>query len=96
MAEHSVQPKNALLLYNSARVTHRNTLLNDSDDQHFISQICFHCQFYCVSLCVQLVTYYAKRKKPLECKFWHILPAYFTTLMNSKNFKNDIFSFHTT
>ena len=50
----------------------------------------------CVSLCVQLVTYYAKRKKPLECEFWHILPAYFTTLMNSKNFKNDMFGFHTT
>ena len=96
MAEHSVQPKNALLLYISARVTCRNTLLNDSDDRHFISQIFFHCQFCCVSLCVQLVTYYAKWKKPLECKFWHILPAYFTTLMNSKNFKNDIFGFHTT
>ena len=35
---------------------HRNTLLNDCDDRHFISQTCFHCQFYCLSLCVQLVT----------------------------------------
>ena len=34
----------------------RNTLLNDSDDRRFISQTWFHCQFYCVSLCVQLVT----------------------------------------
>ena len=49
--------------------------------------------YYCISLCVQLVTYCAKQKKPLECKFWHILPAYFTTLMN---FKNDIFDFNTT
>ena len=86
--------KNAFLLYISARVKRRNTLLNDSDDRCFVSQTCFHCQFYCVSLCVQLVTYYAKQKKPLECEFWHILPAYFTTLMNSKNFKNDIFGFH--
>ena len=53
-------------------------------------------RLYCVSLCVQLVTYYAKWKKPLECELWHILPAYFTSLMNSKNFKNDIFGFHTT
>ena len=37
------------------RVTCRNTLLNNSDDQHFVSQTCFHCQYYCVSLCVQLV-----------------------------------------
>ena len=33
-----------------------NTLLHDSDDWHFISQAHFHCQCYCVSLCVQLVT----------------------------------------
>ena len=30
--------------------------------------------------------YYTKQKKSLECEFWS---AYFTTLMNSKNFKND-------
>ena len=40
----------------STGVTHRNTLLNDSDDRCFVSQTCFHCQFYCLSLCVQLVT----------------------------------------
>ena len=96
VAEHSVQPKNAFLLYISARVTCRNTLSNDSDDRRFVSQTCFHCQFYCVSLCVQLVMYYAKWKKPLEFEFWYILPAYFTTLMNSKSFKNDIFGLHTT
>ena len=86
VAEHSVQPINAFLLYIGTRVTRRNILLKDSDDRRFVSQTCFHCQYYCVSLCVQLVTYYAKRKKPLECEFWHILPAYSTTFMNSKNF----------
>ena len=96
VAEHSVQPKNVFLLYSSTGVTRRNTLPNDSDDQRFISQTCFHSQYYCFSLCVQLVMYYSKRKKPLECEFWHILPAYFTTLMNSKNYKNDVFGFHTT
>ena len=30
--------------------------LNDSDDQRFVSQTCFHGQCYCASLCVQLVT----------------------------------------
>ena len=95
VAEHSVQPKNVFILYISTRITHRNTLLNDSDDWHFVSQTCLHCQSYCFSLCVQLVTYNAKWKKPLECEFWHILPAYFTTLMNFKNFKNDIFGCHT-
>ena len=54
--EHSVQVKNSFLPYGSTRVTCRNTLLNDSDDQHFVSQTCFHCQYYHVSLCVQPVT----------------------------------------
>ena len=71
----------------------RNTLLNDSDDWRFVAQTCFYCQYYCILLCVQLVTYYVKWKKPLECKFWHILPI---TLVNSKNFKNDILSCNTT
>ena len=76
--------KNVFLLYSSTRVTRRNTLLNDPDDQYFVSQTYFHCQCYYISLCVQLVIYYAKWKKLLECEFWHILPAYFTTLMNYK------------
>ena len=38
------------------RVTCRNTLLNDFDNLRFVSQTCFHCQYYCVSLCIQLVT----------------------------------------
>ena len=87
--ERSVQANNVFLPYGSTRVTCRNTLLNNSDDRHFISQTCFHYQYHCVSLCIQPVTY-AKWKKPLKCKFWHILSAYYTTLTNSKNFKNDI------
>ena len=75
------------LPYGSTRVTCRNTLLNDSDDWRFVSQTCFHCQYYCISLCVQLVTQYAKWKKPLECEFWHVLSAYFPTLTNSKILK---------
>ena len=55
VSECSVQAKNAFLLYGSTRVTCTNTLLNDSDDWHFVSQACFHCQYYCVTLCVQLV-----------------------------------------
>ena len=35
---------------------HRNTLLNDFDDRRFVSQTCFYCQYYCISLRVQLVT----------------------------------------
>ena len=41
-------------------------------------------------LCNTSETYYAKQKKPLECKFWHILSAYFITLTNSENLKNGI------
>ena len=95
-SECSVQAKNACLSYGSTRVTCRNTLLNNSDDWRFVSHTCFHYQYYCISLCVQLVMQYAKWKKPLECKFWNILSAYFTTLMNSKNFKNGIMRFYTT
>ena len=54
--ERSVQVKNSFLPYGSTRVTCRNTLLNYSDDQHFVSQTYFHCQCYCISLFVQPVT----------------------------------------
>ena len=54
--EHYFQVKNIFLPYDSAGVTCRNTLLNDSDDRRFVSQTCFHCQYYCVSFCVQPVT----------------------------------------
>ena len=36
--------------YSSTGVTRRNTLLNNSDDRRFVSQTCFDCQCYCVSL----------------------------------------------
>ena len=52
----TIQAKNIFLPYDSTRVTCRNILLNDSDDRHFVSQTCFHCQYYHVSLCVKLVT----------------------------------------
>ena len=91
--EHSLQAKNLFLLYGSTRVTCRN---NDFDDWHFVSQNCFRCQYHCIPLCVQRVTEYAKQKKPLECEFWHILSAYFTTLMNSESFKNGIMGLYTT
>ena len=55
-AERSVQVRNVFLLYGGTRVTHRSILLNDSNDRRFISQTCFHCQYYCVSLCVQPLT----------------------------------------
>ena len=32
----------------------------------------------------------------LKCEFWHMLSAYFTTLMNFKNFKNGIMGFYST
>ena len=51
------QAKNVFLPHDSTRVTCKNTLLNDSDDRCFVSQTCFHCQYYCDSLCVQFVTY---------------------------------------
>ena len=54
--ELSVQVKNVFLSYGSTRVTCRNTLSNNSDDRRFVSQTCFHCQHYCVSLCIQPVT----------------------------------------
>ena len=44
-------------------------------------------RFFMYAICVLC----KKQKKP--CKFWHILP---TTLMNYRNFKNDIFDFNTT
>ena len=54
-------------------------LLNDFDDRHFISQTCIHCQFYCISLCVQLVT-----SADIGADLWkhfagRTLIAYFTT-----------------
>ena len=39
--------KNVFLVYISTRVTRRKRLLNSSDDQRFVSQTCFHCQFVC-------------------------------------------------
>ena len=54
VSEHFVQAKNVFLSYGSTRVMCRNTLLDDSDDWRFISQTCFHCQYYCISFCVQL------------------------------------------
>ena len=50
------QAINIFLLYDSTRVTCRNTLLYDSDDHCFVSQTCFNCQYHRVPLCVQLVT----------------------------------------
>ena len=44
---------NIIVLYDSIRV---NTVLNDSDDWCFVLQSCFHCQYYCTSLRIQLVT----------------------------------------
>ena len=49
------KPKTLFKLHSSTGVTRRNTLLNDFDDRRFVSQTCFYCQFYCISLCVQLV-----------------------------------------
>ena len=44
-SECSIQAINIFLLHGSTTVTCRNTLLNDSDDQCFILQTCFHCKF---------------------------------------------------
>ena len=44
--------QNVFLLHISTRVTSRKTLLSDSDDQHFIVQTFFHCQYYIAFLCV--------------------------------------------
>ena len=43
--ERSVQATNIFLPHGSTRVTCRNTLLNNSDDWHFVSQTCFHCLY---------------------------------------------------
>ena len=66
VSECSCQAKNVFLLYGSTRVT---CPVNDSDNQHyfFISQTCFHCQYCCISLCVQLVT--KLRKISLKADF---------------------------
>ena len=81
--------QNVFLSYGSTKITCRNTLLNDSDDRRFVSPTCFHCQYYCISLCVQPVTYYTK---------WILayFVSLFTILMNSKNFKNGIMGHYIT
>ena len=94
-SEHSVQAHNVFLPYGSTRVTCRNTLLNDFYDRCFVLKTCFHCQYYCIYLCVQLKKKNANQKKLLECEFWHVLSACVTTLTNSNNFKNGIMGLYT-
>ena len=64
--EHSVQTKVfSYCIHTYIKVTHRKTLLNDFDDKCFVSQTCFHYQieYYCVSLCAQLMIITQNRRK---------------------------------
>ena len=68
-------------LYSSARVTRRNTLLNDSDDQRLL----VFTQCYCISLYVQLLT-----SADLGASLWKYftgstLIVYFTMKSHHKN-----------
>ena len=56
LSQSTLFKSNIILLYGSIRVTYRNIVLNGSDDWCFVLQSCFHCQYYCTSLCIQLVT----------------------------------------
>ena len=94
--EYSVEAINGFLLYGSTTVTCRNTLLTIL----MMISVSFHKLKFLVTVNtiaflfgVQLVTYYAKWKKPLENKFWHILSTYYTTLMNLKKIKNGIIGY---
>ena len=58
--------------------------------------VSFHGLSFTVNTIAFLCVFNAEWEKPLECKFWHILSAYFTTLTNSKNFKNGIMGLYTT
>ena len=72
------EPKHAFLLHVSTKVTCTNMLLNHSNSWHLILQTCFHCETYCASLSVPPVTQYRKWKKPLQCRFWHILACVYS------------------
>ena len=92
VAVHSVQTKNVFLLYISTRITHTNTLLNNSDDPHLDSQTCFHFQCYCVLFVCSTCDALCKMKEITNrMQILAYLPAYFTT--NSINFKNNTFSY---
>ena len=73
--EHYVQAKNIFLLYSSTKVTCRNTLLNASDTCRFVSQTCFHCQYHCIPLCVQLFDVIHKMEETI--RIWIL--AYFVS-----------------
>ena len=72
------EPKHVFLLHISTKVTCTNTPLNYSNSWHLVSQTCFHCKTYCISLSVPPVTQYRKRKKPLQCRLWHILACVYS------------------
>ena len=86
--EHSVQVKNAILLYGNTRITcRRNTLLNDSYYRCFVSQTFFTVNTI-TFLCVFNFWYNTRNgRNHWNTTFWHILPAYFTTSTHSKKFK---------
>ena len=72
------EPKHVFLLHISTKVTCTNTSLNYSNSWHLVLQTCFHCKTYCVSLSVPPVMQYRKQKKPLQCRFWHILACVYS------------------
>ena len=72
------EPKHVFLLHISTKVTCTNTSLNYSNSWHLILQTCFHCKTYCVSLSVPPVMQFRKQKKPLQCRFWHILACVYS------------------
>ena len=89
MPEHSVQIKNIFLLYSITRVTHRNAVLNDSDDRHFVLQtfslsmvLCF---FVCSSCDVSKYWHW-----PLEIFYQKHFKYYFYHEIMLQNIINNI------
>ena len=76
------------LLYVRTKVTCKNTLLNNSDDWHFTSQTCSHCQHYCISLCVFNLWCNMQNRRTIRTQ----ILVYFASLFYhfSKNFNNSI------
>ena len=94
------EPKQVFLLHISTKVTCTNMSLNHSDSWHLVSQTCFHCKTYCASLSVPLVMQYCKWKKPLQCRFWHILACVYSLFLchfsKFQKFKKVVLGFNIT
>ena len=89
MSERALSTKTSFLTGISTRVACGNTSLNHSGGPYFVSPSVSQCKFYGGPLYLRHQT--ANQKKPLQCKFLHILMAYFNALTNFINLKNVYF-----